>query len=168
MIIKTIQDGGKNISSLDIYRNNIMRSNNYLISGGDMTSSPEQIAAASKEALKGVENIDKAKMSKQEKLSLAAAKALATKTQNPEYAKKMKTKMEKAQTALAKSSGTSGCKNFIAIGKFDNDWKKYKKCIIDYQNHTSQNSINIINMAKGKFSKKWRKLQVLLLKNLRH
>ena len=50
-----------------------------------------------------------------------------------------------------KQTGTASCQGKVAIGKFDKDWKNYKKCVLDYQEGAPKDGKEIIDSTKEKF-----------------
>ena len=50
-----------------------------------------------------------------------------------------------------KATGTTGCKNVIGVGKFDADWKKYKKCVLDMTEGAPKDGAELIESTKQKF-----------------
>ena len=53
---------------------------------------------------------------------------------------------------LDKYTGTASCQRKIATGRFDEDWKTYQKCVLDYEEGAPQDAAQLIQDTKEKFS----------------
>ena len=51
-----------------------------------------------------------------------------------------------------KQTGTASCQGKVAVGKFDKDWKNYKKCVLDYEEGAPKDGKELIEATKQKFS----------------